>query len=193
MNVAPWIQTYTGRRWNLLGPRSDDVDPDDLARALSNLCRFGGHVRKFYSVAEHLVRCHDFLEARSAPPALCLAGLLHDAHEAYLGDIVSPLKMAGEALLAGTAGAQALRALQRSHDEAIAAWAGIGADTFETPEVDFADRSLLATERRDLLAPPPAPWCELPPPFAWEIVPRNPDEARQEFHDRLRLYRGWRA
>lgn len=50
-----WMQTYTGRRFYPLDPRPDEIDPEDIAHALSLLCRYGGHVDRFYSVAEHCV------------------------------------------------------------------------------------------------------------------------------------------
>lgn len=74
-----------------------DIDPMnvralDVASALSNICRFAGNVRRFYSVAEHCVLVATILRARSAPPRVQLAGLLHDAFEYVTGDITSPTK-----------------------------------------------------------------------------------------------------
>ena len=82
-----WIQTFSGIKFNLFNPSPDDILIEDIAHALSNLARFNGHTAKFYSVAQHSVYC-----ALKAPERLALAVLLHDAAEAYLGDIVSPLK-----------------------------------------------------------------------------------------------------
>lgn len=81
-----WFVTHSGLRFFPLQPNVDDVDIEDIAFALSNICRFGGHVQ-FMSVAEHSCLVSDHL-----PPALKLLGLLHDATEAYLGDMVRPLK-----------------------------------------------------------------------------------------------------
>lgn len=81
-----WIETRSGKRFDYDNPSPDSIDIDDIAYALSNLCRFTGHVR-FFSVAEHSV-----LVAGRVAPELRLAALLHDASEAYLGDIASPLK-----------------------------------------------------------------------------------------------------
>jgi len=81
-----WILTYTGRRFWPLDPHPDDIDLVDIAHALSNLCRFTGHTSEFYSVAQH-----SYLVS-----VLCdkypLYGLLHDASEAYLLDLATPIK-----------------------------------------------------------------------------------------------------
>jgi hypothetical protein len=81
------IQTYTGRLFNPFKPHLDDIDIRDIARALSFTCRFGGHVKWFYSVADHSILVTELL-----PLKLKLWGLLHDASEAYLSDMVRPLK-----------------------------------------------------------------------------------------------------
>jgi 5'-deoxynucleotidase YfbR-like HD superfamily hydrolase len=68
-------------------PRPEDIHIGDIAHALSNLCRFAGHAHTFYSVAEHSVRCSFIVDERAA-----LQALLHDASEAYLVDIPTPIK-----------------------------------------------------------------------------------------------------
>lgn len=80
------IETYTGKHFNFLEPKEEDVDIKDIAFSLANQCRFNGHV-PFFSVAEHSVAV-----AARLSPRLQLAGLLHDAAEAYLSDIPSPIK-----------------------------------------------------------------------------------------------------
>lgn len=81
------IYTHSGRVISLLDPVPEGVNIHDIATALSRLCRYTGHSRLFYSVAEHSCRVSDLL-----PDDLKLAGLLHDATEAYIGDMTSPLK-----------------------------------------------------------------------------------------------------
>lgn len=81
------ITTISGRFFDILRPEEYDFDIEEIATALSNLCRYTGHVNNFYSVAEHSV-----LVSRLLPDNLALTGLLHDASEAYLGDVSSPLK-----------------------------------------------------------------------------------------------------
>lgn len=85
--LEPWIETYTGKHLYFLEPSEDQIDIEDIATALSNECRFGGHTSSFYSVAEHSV-----LVATLCSKELQLSGLLHDASEAYLRDIASPIK-----------------------------------------------------------------------------------------------------
>lgn len=82
-----WMQLYSGRRYHPLDPRVEDIDPIDIAHALSMLCRYGGHITHFYSVAEHCV-----LMSRVVPPEDALAALLHDATEAYVVDVPRPVK-----------------------------------------------------------------------------------------------------
>ena len=81
------ILTYTGRSFDPLNPDPEQIDIRDIAQATSNICRFTGHVSRFYSVAEHSCRVSDMVPSRYA-----LWGLLHDASEAYLGDVARPVK-----------------------------------------------------------------------------------------------------
>ncbi|MEM4379972.1 MAG: hypothetical protein QXL01_04720, partial [Thermoplasmatales archaeon] len=83
--MEPWIETYSGKKFDYLA--QSELDIEDIAHALSNLCRFNGHTRVFYSVAEHSVNVSSMV-----PPELKIAALLHDAAEAYIGDVPSPLK-----------------------------------------------------------------------------------------------------
>ncbi len=82
-----WINTYTGRAFKPLTPSAKDIDIEDIAHALSHICRYTGHTKKHYSVAEHCVYV-----SRLLPKELKLAGLLHDASEAYMNDIARPVK-----------------------------------------------------------------------------------------------------
>lgn len=93
-----WITTYTGRRFSPLYPSPNDVDIVDIAHALSQICRFGGHTKEFYSVAQHSCYVVELIEKwlkttrrywKFYVPA---QALLHDASEAYLGDVVTPVK-----------------------------------------------------------------------------------------------------
>lgn len=82
-----WMQTYTGKRFTVGNPNPDDIDIVDIAHSLSMQCRYNGHCDKFYSVAEHCVHLYE-----AAQPEDKLWALLHDATEAYLCDIPTPVK-----------------------------------------------------------------------------------------------------
>ena len=81
------IRTFTGIYMNVFEPTPEMICIEDIAHALSNQCRFGGHLPEFYSVAQHSTRCCD-----AAIPKYKIEALLHDASEAYLLDIPSPIK-----------------------------------------------------------------------------------------------------
>src|SRR6266496_2381942 len=83
------IETYTGRTINPLDPDPGSIFIDDIAHSLANQCRFTGHTRNFYSVAQHCVLVADVVQDET----LKLTALLHDASEAYLSDIARPVKM----------------------------------------------------------------------------------------------------
>lgn len=139
--VKPWMQTYSGKKFDLLEPTQESIDINDIAHALSNLCRYTGHTEHFYSVAQHSI-----IAAANVPEENKLCALLHDATEAYINDISRPLK--------------ALLPEYRKIEDRI--WHEI-ADKFylpyEMPEsIKKADIRLLATEKRDLLTVEPDEW-----------------------------------
>jgi hypothetical protein len=82
-----WISTFTGRQYWPLDPRPGEVNIIDIAHALSNQCRWGGHTKHFYSVAEHSIAV-----SYAVPEPFAFEGLLHDATEAYLVDLPRPIK-----------------------------------------------------------------------------------------------------
>lgn len=138
-----WIQTFSGKKFDLLNPTPAMVDPVDIAHALSMICRFTGHTIGFYSVAEHSLRV-----AQLVPHMDVKQALLHDATEAYIQDISSPLKQ----LLPD------YKAIERRIHRAIC-------DRFDLcyalPEsVKRADLLMLRREREDLMGRPPEPWHE---------------------------------
>lgn len=84
---SPWVETASGKRFQLENPDPLTVSIADITEALAKQARYNGHLPVFYSVAQHAVIVSELL-----PHRLAIYGLLHDAHEAYLGDIVSPVK-----------------------------------------------------------------------------------------------------
>ena len=83
------IRTVTGKQIDLLAITEDDIDIEDIAYGLAHTARFAGQTRVFYSVAEHSISV-----MANLPLELKIAGLLHDASEAYIGDMPSPIKLA---------------------------------------------------------------------------------------------------
>lgn len=134
MKIYPSILTASGVYFDFTQPESYEYRIEAIAAALSKLCRFTGHVRQFYSVAQHSV-----LVSRLVPAEQALAGLLHDASEAFLGDVSSPLK----ALL------PEYKTLERRVEQAIARAFGL---PLELPaEVKHADMVALMTEEAQLM------------------------------------------
>lgn len=86
-----WMQTFTGLRFDVFAPVPNMVDVRDIAHALSLKCRYNGHTSRLYSVAEHSVRLCDYMR-RDHTRQTALAALMHDCAEAYLPDIVRPIK-----------------------------------------------------------------------------------------------------
>jgi len=139
--IGNWFQTYTGKACWLMDPRPDEICIEDIAHALALQCRFNGHVTVFYSVAQHSVFVSEIV-----PKPFALAGLMHDATEAYLGDMVKPLKWS----------MPAYRTAEKVFWRVIAAKFGLHEKV--DPAVKVADLVALATERRDLMSAPPLRW-----------------------------------
>lgn len=161
------IYTYTGVFVHPLKLEVDRVNIEDIAHALSNQCRFTGHVRKFYSVAQHSVYV-----SRIVPDEWKLWGLLHDASEAYLSDLASPLKHQ-------TAFGEAFREVEDSILMVICERFGLRTDLGDKPpEVARADDMLLWAEIRDLMPQDP-----IEGEVAWEtkIRPWLPETAEKKF------------
>ena len=91
-----WILTWSGKRFDLFEPTPEMIDPRDIAQALGTIARFNGHTKEHYTVAQHSV-----IVANLVPPEHQLAALLHDATEAYIGDMVRPPQGAHAGVLRG--------------------------------------------------------------------------------------------
>lgn len=167
-----WIQTYTGKHFDPERCGRDDIAILDIAHALSNLCRFNGHCRTFYSVAQHSV-----LVSRIMPEALALEGLLHDAAEAYLGDITRPIK----SQLLGSW----FHLMECRVNYVIVDRFGLRS-TMYADLLQEADDRALATEARDLMgADARRDWGLDADPVGVQIVPMTPEEAFNAFQDRF--------
>jgi hypothetical protein len=129
-----WIETSSGRQFWPLTPNADDVCLEDIAHALGNKCRFGGHCLDFYSVAEHSVVMSCLVPAEFAREAL-----MHDAAEAYLPDICAPVKPH----------IPGWKEIEHGVERAIAKHFGL---TFPWPPVikEF-DRRIVVTERMQVM------------------------------------------
>lgn len=148
-----WMQTFMGRQFWPLDPRSDDVHIDDIAEPLSKLCRYNGHCEGFYSVAEHSV-----LVSLNVPPEMALEGLMHDAAEAYLGDVIRPIKP----FLTG------LKEIESKIEKAIAARFGL---VYPWPnEVMRVDAAILHDEQLSIMKEPPRKWHLPLPPMGVNIM-----------------------
>lgn len=89
-NMQTWIVTHSGKRIDFLNPDPDQICIEDIAHALAMLPRFNGHTDRPYSIGQHSWWCS--IHVDSANPNVKLDALMHDASEAYTGDITSPLK-----------------------------------------------------------------------------------------------------
>jgi 5'-deoxynucleotidase YfbR-like HD superfamily hydrolase len=182
MEREPFIQTVSGRRVNPFALRASDIDIDDIAHALANQCRFGGHCRPFYSVAQHSCLVADLVAVKGGDATAELWALLHDAPEAYLSDLPHPLKHFSEF---GRLYREAEDKLQQAICEHFALPPEPPAALRE------ADRALLAAERLTLMADA-WEWPELQgiEPADVEIDPWQPERALHEFLRRYRDLRG---
>lgn len=90
--MADYITTYTGDHFDPTLPEAEHLHIEDIAHALSLICRGNGHVKTFFSVGSHCINCAKEAAARGYSGRLVLACLLHDASEAYLSDVPRPFK-----------------------------------------------------------------------------------------------------
>jgi hypothetical protein len=174
----PVVRMASGRDVPLHGPCPADIDLRDIAHHLAQINRFNGAPHVPYSVAQHSVLVAQILQGRRQPPDVVLLGLLHDAHEAYQGDIITPVKQR----LFGLAEAAVSNwdDLTTSFDAAILARFGLAPDASQRREVMLADMTALATEWRDLM-PGPCPVAAAPLPSP--VRPLNWSRAEDRFVD----------
>ncbi|KQO98372.1 hypothetical protein [Leifsonia sp. Leaf264] len=132
-----WMQTYTGQRFTPMDPNPDHIHLEDIAHGLSLLCRFNGQIDSFYSVAEHSVLVSEQFTDRDT----ALYGLLHDGTEAYVGDMITPLKQFFPEY----------KRVENKVADAIAARFGLTITPEIKAAVKEADTRILLTERNALM------------------------------------------
>jgi hypothetical protein len=165
------IQTFTGKYVRPYDLQPGDVDVVDIAHALSNVCRFQGHTREFYSVAQHCVICSTLVE-----PELALPALLHDSPEAYACDLAGPLKR-------DTPIGRAYKRIEADIAAAIESALGMRHGAFDDLDVKRADWELLQVEGRQLM--PTNDWARVDILPNMTITPWLPHDAENKF---LRRY-----
>lgn len=170
LSMNPDILTCGGHYFDFMKPEQCQVDIATIAHALAHICRFTGHVREFYSVAQHSV-----MVSYLVPPEHALAGLLHDAPEAFIGDVAAPLKQ----LLPD------YKAIEKRVEAAVLGAFGLPA---KLPAcVKHADLIMLATEQRDLMPAIDHTWTTISgiEPLMMTIKPQTPKQAKVIFLQRF--------
>ena len=156
------FRTYTGKNLDILNLTENEIDIKDIAKALSQICRYAGHIRNFYSVAQHCCHVLELVEDNH------LGALLHDASEAYVSDVPSPIKKRCPDLMEIENGIQDVISVKYRCQ-------------LNTKEIKEADRKILATEFRDLLHCDPAEYDLLEPIKNVKIKTWEPWYAEKRF------------
>jgi hypothetical protein len=172
MSVAnTTILLNSGIRFDPINPDPQQILIEDIAHALSNECRFSGHVTDFYSVAQHSV-----MVSYLVPQEDALAGLLHDASEAYITDVATPIK-------------HCFTNYYDIEDKLMRAIAAKFEFQWPLPaSVKLADVRMLATEKRDLMPNDPIPWAALAgiEPLPAPLYAVDPKAAKFMFMNRFK-------
>lgn len=180
-NTEAWIMTQSGRMFFFENPHPRSIVIEDIAHALSQICRFTGHVRCHYSVAEHSLRV-SWLAEKKYGRQFAKEGLLHDAAEAYVSDLNGPLKrLIGEGY--------------KKWEEIAEAAVGkvFGFQTPKSKEVKDCDGVVYLTEKRDLFPPYNLPFTSYPDkqPLEDPIIPMSSELARLLFLHRYEEVKSW--
>ena len=167
MRQGDWMQTVSGQKFWPIDPKPEEIHLEDIAHALSMMCRFNGHCKWFYSVAEHSVYVCDLLEPKHKK-----WGLLHDASEAYIADIVRPAKR----FIDGYKPLEykIMAAVRKRFD----------LDPIEPWQVKDADNAILADEADQVMGKRPDDWKLPCLPSGTVIMGLTPSKAKQLFLDR---------
>jgi hypothetical protein len=162
-----WLQTASGGRVSVLNPLQKEINIQDIAGSLAKQCRFNGHCQEFYSVAEHCVRGVKLIQQIWGSDSLDLqkAFLLHDASEAYIGDMIKPVKVMDPVF----------NAIEAKFEKVIQSRFNLNPNLYI--QVKLVDQMMLVWEKRDLL-PNSEDWPNLPSiegydlekliPFEWK-------------------------
>ena len=172
--VGPSIQMSSGAYFDFIKPETTPLAVEDVAHALSNICRFTGHVRSFYSVAQHA-----YLVSHCVREGYEFWGLHHDDAESVLGDVATPLKR----LLPD------YKAIEKRVEHAFMVHLGLEETDSTKIIVKHADLTMLATEKRDLMPshqPGDSPWLIIKdiPALTTIIKPWSPTKARRKYLQR---------
>lgn len=174
-----WILTYTMRKFWPLDPRQGDFFVEDIAHALANICRYGGHIQSYLSVAQHSVLAAEHVG--SVDPRIRFEALMHDAAEAYPpGDILKPLKHCDDSRVRG------MLSIQDEIEAQLKLQFGLA--PMHPEEVSDIDMRLYVTEIRDLRRgahPDERPDLNRYPPLERAIMSWSPAAAEARF---LRMY-----
>lgn len=167
-SMTAWISTFSGRKFHPIEPDPEEVFIEDIAHALSNQCRFAGHVREFYSVGEHSILVKEIIRKEGWPVTLQFKALMHDAAEAFLVDLPRPIKMEmptyREAETRVMAAISARFGIIKGYDEII----------------KKADAIALATEKKELMPATPE-WDPGAEAIDIAILPYKAGEAKKPF------------
>ena len=168
-----WLETASGLKFDPLNPKPDQITIEDIAHALSQVCRFAGHTRHFYSVAQH-----SYLGSFLVPEEDAKWFLLHDASEAYIGDLISPLKYLTEA-------GKAYRPIEKRIMQVICQKFGL--PEVQPPSVHAADVAMLYAEKKQIMGPIPwdRKWGKIIKPADIKIREMLPWKAKQLFLKRF--------
>ena len=150
-----------------------------LAHALSQLCRYTGHTRGHYSVAQHCVLVAGYLRSQDHPLTTVMGGLMHDAAEAYVGDMGAPLKQTLRRV--NPAALTALARIGFNVEVALCASLGLDPTWLHLPEVKEVDLRILLDEAEAVFGPKPRDWAIPGGPLRIQVRPWDAGEAEQRF------------
>lgn len=166
------LRTVSGRTVNLLDPQPAGIAIGDVAHGLARICRFAGQIEPWWSVADHALLCRDLM-IDVGYPELALEALHHDSAEAYLGDVITPLKRElGETY----------RRITHGVDRAIGVAFDVDDARFGDDVVRDVDRAALHIEARALgytepLDDPPPGWIAVDRPRELHSLGENAKDA----------------